>query len=194
MGSLRAYAACGLGVALALAGCTGEGDDPPVSGSTTSRGSTTSSATSGSTSSTTSSSPTTATVDIPAAARAHTPKGAEAFVKFFMDEVSTAWTKPEAGRIAPLGEASCLSCKSFEDTAKGLVARSQRYASRPSTTLSADAIDGGPRQVVHLLLQQHEVNVVDSAGKTVLTDKSKRFAVNAELTWREGRWWLFDMG
>ncbi|NYG05757.1 hypothetical protein BJ986_000244 [Phycicoccus badiiscoriae] len=133
-------------------------------------------------------------MEIPAAARAHTPAGAEAFVKFFMDQVSTAWTKPQAGLIPPLGEPDCLSCQSFERTASDLVAKAQRYESRPSTTISSVAIEGGPRQMVHLVIQQHEVDVVDRAGKTVLTDKSKRFAVNAELTWRGGRWWLYDMG
>ena len=186
------YAACGLIATLGLAGCTGGGDDPPPSSTTASGGPTTSSPSSGST--TTASSPPTATVAIPPAARAHTEAGAEAFVKFFMDEVSSSWTKPEAGLISPLGEPNCLACKSFEDTAKDLVSKSQRYESRPSTTVSADAADGGPRQIVHLVLQQHEVNVVDSKGNTVLTDKKKRFAVNAELIWREERWWLYDMG
>ena len=189
--SRHGYAACGLVALLGLAGCTGGGDDPPVSGSTTSGRSTTSAP---STPTTTTSSPSTATVDIPAAARAHTEAGAEAFVTHFMDEVSTAWTKPEAGLIPPLGESSCLACKSFEDTAKDLVAKDRRYESRPSTTVSADATAGGPRQIVHLVLPQHQVDIGDTEGKTVLTDKEKRFAVNAELTWREGRWWLYDMG
>ena len=192
MSSVRAYAACGLVVLLGLVGCSGGGDDPPPTSSTTSSVSTTRS-TPPSSSSTTASSAT-ATVDIPVAARAQTPEGAEAFVKFFMDEVSRAWTKPIAGLIPPLGEPGCIACKSFEDTAKDLVAKSQRYESRPSTTLSANAVDGGPRRMVHVVLQQHEVDIVDSAGNTVLTDKGKRFAVNAELAWRGGRWWLYDMG
>ena len=201
MSSKHGYAAalsllvgCGLG---ALAGCTGGAADPPATGNgTAATGATTRPpASSSPPTTTTSTTTTTATVQIPEAARAHTEAGAEAFVKFFMDQVSEAWTRPATGLILPLGEAGCLSCQSFEDTAAGLVKRSERYAKRPSTTVSAQAVPGGgPRQLVHLVLQQHRVDVVDVSGKTVLTDSRKRFSVDAELNWGKGRWWLHDMG
>jgi hypothetical protein len=192
----RPYAACLVAASLTvggvvLSGCSGDGDPPATSTSTSSTSSSSSTTT---TPSTTTTSATTSPVKLPPEATKHTEKGAEAFVEFFMDQVSEAWTRPQAGLIPPLSESDCIACQSFEKTAKDLVAKRQHYVSRPSTTVAADAYDGAKNQMVHLTLQQHQVDVVDSSGKTVLTDQKKRFTVDVALTWREGRWWLFDMG
>ena len=194
MGSLRAYAACGLVVALALAGCTGGGDDPPVSGSTTSRGSTTSSATTSSTSSTTNSSPTTATVDIPAAARAHTPKGAEAFVKFFLEQAALAWTRPDATLIMPLSDPGCLSCKDLQKTASELVTKGQRYRSSPISIQSVVAVGGFKDQThVHVQMTQKKVDVIDSQGAVVLTDPYQKLTRTVGLVWKGDSWRLYGI-
>lgn len=203
MSSKHGYAAAlGLLVVCGLGGCSGGGDDPPATGSGSPGGAgtgtgspTTRSAPTPSTTASPSTTATTPAVQIPAAARTHTEEGAEAFVRFFMDQVSRAWTTPMAGLVSPLGEVGCVSCKSFEETAVGLVNRSEKYEARPSTTISAQAVPGGgSRQLVHLILQQHKVDVVNRNGETVLTDQRKRFAVNVELSWEKGRWWVHDMG
>ena len=81
--SLAALVAVPLGASMVLAGCGG--DTKPLASSPTS---TSSSSTSTAATSTTSASPTTAVApadpDIPAAARAHTNAGAEAFVRYFI--------------------------------------------------------------------------------------------------------------
>ena len=51
-----------------------------------------------------------ATVEVPAAAREQTEKGAEAFVRFFFDEVNQAWTKPASGLVAGQSESGCQFC------------------------------------------------------------------------------------
>ncbi|NYG07176.1 hypothetical protein BJ986_001663 [Phycicoccus badiiscoriae] len=135
-------------------------------------------------------------MEIPAAARAHTPAGAEAFVKFFMVQVNVAWTRPQAGLIPPLGEPGCLSCQSFERTASDLVAKGHRYAKTPATYTRFEALSGAPggRQYVRVLGTQHRVDIVDSAGRVVSTDAEKPIAVNAMTVWQGDQWLLYDMG
>ena len=81
-------AALAVGAAV-LAGCQSNAE-PPVG--TTPAASVSPSASSSSSSPTSSPSP---SVEIPAAAREKSEKGAEAFVRYFFDQVNVAWTKPE---------------------------------------------------------------------------------------------------
>jgi hypothetical protein len=111
-----------------------------------------------------------------------------------MDQVSRAWTTPETGLIRDLGVPDCVACRSFEATASRLVSKQHRYERRPSTTISTSAVADGSGQRVHVVLQQHKVNVVDREGNVVSTDQEKRFSGDAMLVWKGGRWWIFDMG
>jgi hypothetical protein len=135
-------------------------------------------------------------VDIPVAARAHTPEGAEAFVKFYLDQVNVAWTLPRTGLLMPLSEDGCLSCKAFEKTAQDLVSKGHRYARSPATFEQFTAFDGAPpgKQYVRVLGTQHKVDIVDPRGKVVSTDPRKSMAVSALTVWKEDRWLLYDMG
>ena len=186
------YAACGLIATLGLAGCTGGGDDPPPSSTTASGGPTRSSPSSGST--TTASSPPTATVAIPAAARAHTEAGAEAFVKFFVEQSNIAWTLPKAGLLPPLSDPGCIACKGLEGTASELAAKKQRYVSEPITQIRTNAVGGGAdgQQMVRLNAKQNKVKVVDSAGAEVRTDPAMDIARTVLLTWGNEQWRVFD--
>lgn len=191
MGSVRAYAASGLGVALALVGCSSGGADPPVGGSTTSRSATSSPP---SRSATTSSPPTTAAVDIPAAATAHTPEGAEAFVRFFVEQSNVAWTKPAAGLLPPLSDPGCIACKGLETTASELVTKKQRYVSAPITQIRTTAVSGAvaARQLIRLTANQNRVKVVDAAGTEVRTDPAMKIARTVLLIWGDEQWRVFD--
>ena len=190
----RPYAACLLAASLTvggvvLAGCSGDGD-PPATG--------TSSSTSSSSTTTTTSSPSTPstpTVKIPAAAQKHTPEGAEAFVRFYIDQLNEAWTQPDSKRLPPLSDPDCIACKSLQETAVSLTQKKQKYASNPVTVTKTVPLDTSPKgiQLVRLFMDQHKVDVVDSSGKVVLTDQAKRLARTVGVTWRGDSWLLFDM-
>lgn len=64
---------------------------------------------------------------IPAAARAHTPEGAEAFTRYFIDQVNVAWTTPRTGLISALSLPTCKSCAGLEDGARDLLDQESRY-------------------------------------------------------------------
>jgi hypothetical protein len=131
-----------------------------------------------------------ASVEIPAAARVKSEKGAEAFVRYFFDQVNLAWTTPRAGLIASLSSTSCEFCKTTEAAAKGLAEANQRYASDPVTVRSVDALTGAPEGQLYLFVDmvQNRANIVDKAGKVVSTDIRKSIPSNVAVGWAGDAW------
>jgi len=170
-----------------LAGCSGDAKPDGSSLSTTGSSPTTTVPT------TTPASPTTdPTTDpnIPAAARLHTPAGAEAFVRYFYSRVNAAWTKPSAGLISALSSSGCLSCDALEATAADLVKKRQHYDGPPVTIVSVGNIGevspGHPEVLVRFT--QERRNVIDSSGHVVLTDQRKQGKFVAALGWLSRGW------
>lgn len=189
------YAVSGLVAALALAACTGGSDDPPTTSTKTSSApSTTSKASSPSTSATTGPS-STATVAVPPEARAHTPAGAEAFVKYFMEEANRSWVKPDVTVLKLLSDPGCISCKQIQDTASALAAKGHHYSANPVTVRTVAAYNGAPagQQFVRLLMTQHKVDVVDSAGKVISTDPQVELARSAAVVWKGDSWLMYGI-
>jgi hypothetical protein len=177
---------------LAVGACDGGGDDPPVR--TTSTGATSASST-GSPSTTTTAPATVDQASLPPEARKHTPEGAAAFVKYYIGQTNEAWTKPDVRVLPPLVQADCLSCQAIQDVALELDAKGRHYVSDPVTVTEVVPLDGAPggRQRVRVQLQQHEVDVVDSAGKVVSTDPAQELARTVDLVWKEASWLVFGI-
>lgn len=200
MSSTHGYAAAlGLLVVCGLGGCTGGGDDPPAGSSTgatrvTGATGATGGVGSAGSATTTTAGPASTTVQIPAAARAHTAAGAEAFVKFFVEQSNLAWTRPQEGLLAPLSDPGCVACKRLEETASDLVASGERYASDPVTDIVAEAVPGavGNRQLVRMTAKQRRVSITDDTGAIVRTDPSVAIARTVLLEWGKLQWRVFD--
>ena len=172
-----------MAVALVVPGCSGGDDPPPPLKSSPLTSQTTTATTSAA-----------APSDIPPAARAHTPAGAVAFVKYFYDQLNRAWTTPATGLLKPLSDSGCLSCQAFEASAKELFEKNHRYESDPVTISGIHAVVGGPKgqQYVSARLYQHEVDVVDQHGRTVSTDEARTASTTIALLWTEGGWRYYD--
>ncbi|WP_392466836.1 DUF6318 family protein [Arsenicicoccus cauae] len=109
------------------------------------------------------------TTPIPAAARAHTPEGAEAFTRYFIDQVNVAWTTPRAGLISALSLPTCKSCASLEDRVAKLTDAKERYATQP-WSVSNVAYQGDTddrRAVVQMQGAQRAARVVNLDGRQV---------------------------
>ena len=134
-------------------------------------------------------------MDLPPEARKHTPEGAEAFVRFYLDQINVAWTTPKAGIISRLSDPSCQSCASFEDTAAQLSKDGQRYAATPSTFTTVKAYGGAPagQQLVRVVGTQHKVDIVNASGRVVKTDPKESIAANALTIWKGTRWLMYDL-
>ncbi len=131
-----------------------------------------------------------ASSDIPAAAREKSEKGAEAFVRYFFDQVNAAWTTPRAGMISSLSEPVCDFCVKTEDTAVFLVKEGQRYASDPVSLRSLDALSGAPvdQRYFYCELTQNRSNIVEADGTVVTIDPHKDAAFNVAAKW-DGHGW-----
>jgi hypothetical protein len=194
-GTVKKYPASLLAVPLAaamlLAGCGGDAQSdvsssPAAASSptTTTRAPATSSA-----SPTTTAAPKT-DPNIPAAARAHTPDGAAAFVKYFYSRLNVAWGQPRAGPLAPLSLPGCKTCRTLEDTARDMVAKRRQMRGDTARIDSADAglTESNGDQVVIVTGSQLKTSVVDSNGKIVQDLPADRIRDLATTRWVASGW------
>lgn len=131
-----------------------------------------------------------ATVEIPAAAREKTEKGAEAFVRFFFDQVNEAWTEPAPGLIASLSSPGCDFCTTTEEAAQGLAKADQKYSTNPVTVRGVDVLTGAPTGQVYLFadMLQNRSDIIDASGNVVTTDERKVIPSNVAVRWSGAAW------
>jgi hypothetical protein len=117
-------------------------------------------------------------------------KGAEAFVRYFFDQVNQAWMQPRAGLIASLSSSPCDFCTTTEQAAQALVKAGQRYRSKPVSVRGVDPLTGAPDGQVYLYVDmvQNRSDIVDSAGKVVTTDRRRAIPSNVAVLWSDGGW------
>ena len=161
-GRVRKSSVAILAASILLSACGG-GAKPDPSSSTSSPTTSTSAPTAS-----VSVSPTTAgpTIDpnIPAAARAHTPAGAEAFVRYFYSQLNIAWSKPQAGLISVLSAKTCKTCAALEGTAADLTAKRRHYR---GVVLAVNNIGSISESEVLVVGEQPIGAVIDSNGALV---------------------------
>ena len=195
----RAFARWVAGAALAglaVAGCTTNGSTG--SGTGTSSATVTSSPVATASASPSSSGPSASPtgtalplpVDLPVAAREHSPAGAEAFVRFFYAQVNRAWTRPESGLIPQLCLSTSKSCAGLERVAAQLARDGQRYSGDPLTLSRVVPLGSGSPESMAVDVQgrQEQRDVVDGQGRVVLTDSQKAAHFEVQLGWFSDGW------
>ncbi len=153
--------------AVAVVACTPAGS--PVTSPTTTGATTSATAATGSTD-VTSASPTTMApypTDVPAAARAHDVAGAEAFVSYWLQQLSYSWTTPASPVVSRLCLPTSKSCAAYEQTAAELVRDGQHYSGPPATALSVVALTTEGVMRVLVRYRQEPRSVLDREGKVV---------------------------
>jgi hypothetical protein len=128
--------------------------------------------------------------NIPAAARAHTNAGAEAFVRYFIQRWNTAWTAPRAGILPPLCQSASKACAGYEEEALRLTKEGHRYDGDPLTVKFIGTLDRtGPRQVGILAnVVQERRSEIDKAGKIYVTDKRKNLRLHFQVSYLGQNW------
>lgn len=180
---------------LVLGACNG-GDKPSPSTTSTSTSSPSSSPSSPPTTTPPSTTPPSTASSYPPAARAKTPAGAVAFVRFFMGEMNHAWTGPKAGLIASLSDPGCQFCHKSEADAAKYVSRKQRYNRDPVRVTDVKAIVGAPKgqQYLRMIADQVGASIVNASGTVVDTDKRVTAdKSNVSVVWKGGRWLMFEV-
>lgn len=179
---MKKISAALLAASMLLAGCGGDAKPDPSSSST-----------SGSSPTTTTPAPTnsvTTDPNIPAAARANTPAGAEAFVRYFIERWNVAWTDPRAGILTPLCQASSKACAAYERTAARLTREGHRYNGNPVTIKFIGALEAPSANKLDVLANvlQESRSEIDGAGKTYVTDKREDLRLDFELLYTGQAW------
>lgn len=193
---LRAAVVCAAGVVAVggvgvLAGCESEATPPASSSPSATRSTPTGSATP-SMSPSPSASP---TVEIPAAARQKTDKGAEAFVRYFFDQVNVAWMGPEPGLLARLSDARCEFCAEVGKTSSELAKKGQRYKETPVSVDRFTRQGGAPaNQVIfEATITQHPSRIVDAGGSVMKTEKAGEGKSRIGVIWSPDGWRLLGV-
>lgn len=128
--------------------------------------------------------------NIPAAARAHTIAGAEAFVRYFFERLNIAWTRPRAGILSPLCQTTAIACTQFERDANRLAQERHHYNGNPVTITFIgvlDATDANKFEVLANVVQERR-SEVDAAGKIYVTDKRKNLRFHLVLLYTGRNW------
>ena len=136
-----------------------------------------------------------ASSDIPATALEKSEKGAEAFVRYFFDQVNVAWTAPRPGVIESLADSSCRFCAKTARRAMELDAKGQRYATDPLNVGALESLKGAPAgdKYFSMRLTQNEAKVIDGSGAVVRTDARKTGSFNVGVRWHEMGWKFLEM-
>jgi hypothetical protein len=127
---------------------------------------------------------------IPKAARAHTPQGAEAFARFYLEQVNKAWMVPDPELIRPYAQPGCKTCSNFTKTAEWLRREQLRYSGPPGTLKASIWLPESTRdhvlvRVVHIQ-EARDILRVDGSVK----EKLKRMPGESELdvAWSDSLW------
>ena len=133
--------------------------------------------------------------NIPVAARAHTPAGAEAFVRYFFDQLNVAWSKPQAGLISVLSAPTCKTCANLEAEAAKSVAKKERVVGQSIVLDSVDTSDAtnSAKMTVLAIGYQPKTIVVDATGKTVETLPRERVRTLVTVQWDAHGWRLGEI-
>ena len=110
-------------------------------------------------------------------------------MRYFVTQSARAWTTADPSLIEDLSDKDCESCASLAGTAKKLRQDGHHYASSPITVTSTEALTGdGNKQNVAASIKQHAVDVVDSSGAVVSSDKEAKLERTFLLYWKGGTW------
>jgi len=129
--------------------------------------------------------------NIPAAARAHTPAGAEAFVRYFYSQLNIAWSKPQAGLISSLSAPTCKTCAALEGSAVDLASKHQRYRGDVFTVGTVSSIGESEVLVVGEQPPGAVIDVKGSVVKSKTTAQKAKFVIAVE--WHAGGWRIHEM-
>ncbi len=176
-----------------LAGCDSEAATPDTSSPSRSVASASPSPSASSPSPSASASP---SVAIPAAARVKSDQGAEAFVRYFFDQVNVAWTKPQMGLVPPLADSGCQFCLKTEADATALVGAKERYRAQPISLKAVTALSGAApegQSFIRTDATQNRTDVVNAANAVVRSDSEKELKLMTGLIWKGGRWFVYEV-
>ncbi|MDC5699097.1 hypothetical protein OO014_17750 [Intrasporangium calvum] len=111
---------------------------------------------------------------IPQAARADTQEGAEAFAKFFIEQVTDSFVEGDPDLLSGLFVDDCKTCINFRKTASYFESKGQHYAKRSFVTEHTSIrrfLHDDPVKFVEVAGHEIEVDIVDRTGARLESTK-----------------------
>ena len=138
--------------------------------------------------------PTPSGPDIPAAARTQDEKGGVEFVKFFIDQVNESYTTPRDDLIPALSDPGCKSCAALQKIAEQYVASKSHTSAAPYKASDFRWVGEQAAGVfiITTTLKTLPVDTIDSTGKAVSTYTPASNKTRVGVTWKDGRWFIYD--
>ncbi|HET8615310.1 MAG TPA: DUF6318 family protein [Actinomycetales bacterium] len=132
---------------------------------------------------------------IPEAARAHTPQGAEAFARFYLEQVNQAWMVPDPELIRPYALASCKTCANYVETASSLAHDGLRYDGSPSELGPSIVMPSSSEEltVVHIGQVQLNRRIVHADGRVDEVMPRVPGETEVQLVWEDNRWTIVEI-
>lgn len=129
----------------------------------------------------------------PAAARAQTVEGGQAFVEYYYATLNKVLQEPKVGVIAGIAAPSCVFCQRNEQSVKDLVAGGGRYSSPPLALKGLGKLDGAPKGQLYFQATSSQLGawVVDRDGKRVHQDEVSSLPVSIAIVWVDSSWKLY---
>jgi len=182
-----------LAASMLLTGCGGE-SKPDASPSSTAASSPTTTAPPTTSASPTPTTKATTDPDIPAAARVHTPAGAEAFVRYFFSQLNRSWSTADPSLLSPLSAPGCKTCAAFTASAAEFASKNQHYKGAVFSVTSIAALGQGPRgQEVLVIGKQEPGAIVNSAGSVVKASVAQSGKFVVSLKWTGNGWSISEL-
>jgi hypothetical protein len=125
---------------------------------------------------------------IPKAARANTQEGAEAFGKYFIEQVALSGVKADPRLLDGLFIESCKACLAYRESAVALKSEGLHHKSPTLQVKRSSAnVFSGDQVVISVEVLQRAVPVVNNSGATVRKTKANTGVFALSLSY-EGRW------
>ncbi|MEP6854775.1 MAG: DUF6318 family protein, partial [Pedococcus sp.] len=129
-----------------------------------------------------------------AAASKKTPEGAEAFARFYTEQLDNAAASGETAALKSLTMKSCSTCQDFIGVVDGRATRSE-HGEKESFELGAVQLDPGSpedRPVVDVLVKDVGGNIINGSGAVVSTSAPAKFNFRHTLKWVGNAWRVAD--
>jgi hypothetical protein len=127
--------------------------------------------------------------NIPAAARAHTPAGAEAFVGYFFKQLNRSWSTADPTLLPLLSKPVCKTCGAYAASAASFRSKNQHYRGEAmSVSLIAAQGKGLKGEEVLVVAEQKPGALVDAKGKVIETSPGQTGKLIVSLAWTGSLW------
>jgi hypothetical protein len=133
---------------------------------------------------------------LPDEAKARTPEGATAFVRYAVDVINRAYLTGDTASIWAIANPECTVCELGTSDIDEAYARGNRIEGGQISIESTDWVDMGPnvRPTVPTVIDISELQEVTPAGQVVASaEADENLAALWDLEWDQGRWLLANM-